>query len=151
MKRLLLSAAIFALALAGCAPNHSIVGKWKATEGMGPDTSMTVEYSDKDKVEISTLAKQRVSNKSLSIYGEIKGTYTLKGDQLMISANNVKFTCPDMPDELKDVMDKQLRTLTEETKWKMNDEGSVAITWTDADTFSFTGKSGKAQTFTRVK
>lgn len=147
---------VFLLIVAvGCKGGRSVDGKWtvSAPAEMPAGATMVAEFSGGSKLTIAMDMEQPMPDGSKAkIRADIVGTYTTSGETMSLKADDVKFSVTGLPDNLKSLVDGQLKVQNEQVKKQINEQQQQAkLTWVDDNSFTLTGKDGKPQTFTRAK
>jgi hypothetical protein len=154
MKRILVSLVAVVAVLGGCKGGNSLDGKWSiatSSSKMPAGSTLNATFSGGDSVAmIMDMPQPLPDGKKINLHADIKGKYKLDGDMMTITVEDVKFTGSGFPNEIKAMMETQMKTMGDQVKDQLNKEGAAKLNWVDNDKFTITGKSGP-ETFTRVK
>lgn len=154
MRRFGIAAIGLAVFIVGCGGGKSINGKWNMDSGGSLPAGSTVkaEFSGSDAMVMNLEIKQPLPDgkTTITLMGEVKGTYKIEGEKMTMKADSVKFTGKDFPPELKSALEGSLGSMGDDVKKKINEEGVTKFAWVDDNKFTLTGKSGKAETYTRA-
>lgn len=145
MRRILAASSLFAIALLGCG-DPSLVGDWTVSSDKMPQGATANINFTSNAYKMDIKAGQAGVNLAITM----DGTYTLKGEEMTMTAGNVTIDDSQIPAAFKAMIEPAKKQL-EEGKGKTT-TGSVKI---EGETATFTGKDDKGQpvtmTFTKVK
>jgi len=126
----------------GASGGNSVVGSWTTDDKTMTDQN--VEFKEDGTVSgTATLSEPKGATIELGM------TYKIDGDTMTEKPVSMKMTAPPDADEAtKKAIDQQNKLATPEAAAKQPEQVDT-IKWVDKDTFTLTGKDGKATTFKR--